>query len=144
MALAGSRKWRGVCTGVVAAMVLWSRAHAAPIDVDERSYNKSRTGVNSSETTLTPAVVNSSANKFHKRFVLAVDGKIEGSAKLVETPKMLAIALTESDCTAVGENTWMNTAARSGMSLVLLHPPSQKPTTSRIASDTNPRFLAHS
>jgi len=50
-----------------------------PVDVDERGYNKSRTGVNPSETTLTPAVVNSGANKFHKRFVLAVDGKIEGS-----------------------------------------------------------------
>jgi hypothetical protein len=78
MSLSGSRIWEFVCA-VIAVMVLWSRAHAAPTDVDERSYNKFRTGVNSSETTLTPAVVNSTANKFHKRFVLAVDGKIEGS-----------------------------------------------------------------
>src|SRR5258708_7869015 len=79
MPLAGSRRWRVVCASVVAAMVLWSRAHAAPIDVDERSYNKFRTGVNSSETTLMPAVVNSTAKNFLKRLVVAVDGKIEGS-----------------------------------------------------------------
>ena len=56
MALAGSRRWRAVCAGVVAAGVLLSRAHAGPVDVDERSYNKFRTGVNPSETTLTPKV----------------------------------------------------------------------------------------
>src|ERR1700681_2897367 len=74
-----SSRGGGVAYAAVAAMLVWSRGYASPVDVDERSYNKSRTGVNSSETTLTPAVVNSTANKFHKRFVLAVDGKIEGS-----------------------------------------------------------------
>ena len=48
-------------------------------DVLERGYNKFRTGANTAETVLTPANVNSSANQFHKRFVMPVDGKIEGS-----------------------------------------------------------------
>jgi len=50
-----------------------------PFNVLERSYNQYRTGANTSETTLTPANVKSSANQFHKQFVLKVDGKIEGS-----------------------------------------------------------------
>src|SRR4030095_9061097 len=41
--------------------------------------NKFRTGVNAAETILTPANVASSANRFHRRFVMKVDGKIEGS-----------------------------------------------------------------
>ena len=49
------------------------------VNVPERSYNKNRTGVNAAETTLTPANVSSSANQFHKQFVMKVDGKIEGS-----------------------------------------------------------------
>jgi hypothetical protein len=50
-----------------------------PLNVLERSYNKYRTGANTSEITLTPAVVKSGANQFHKQFVMKVDGKIEGS-----------------------------------------------------------------
>jgi outer membrane protein assembly factor BamB len=49
------------------------------VDVLERSYNGFRTGANTAETTLTPANVRSSANQFHRRFVMNVDGKIEGS-----------------------------------------------------------------
>jgi len=49
------------------------------VNVTERGYNKFRTGANTSETILTPANVTSSANKFHKQFVMRVDGKIEGS-----------------------------------------------------------------
>lgn len=52
---------------------------AAPADVDQRSYNPFRTGVNPSEAILTPATVKSGANQFHRRFVLPVDGKIESS-----------------------------------------------------------------
>jgi outer membrane protein assembly factor BamB len=48
-------------------------------DVLERSYNRFRTGANTAETVLTPANVRSSANQFHRRFVMRVDGKIEGS-----------------------------------------------------------------
>src|SRR6266700_580830 len=48
-------------------------------DVLERSYDGLRTGVNAAETVLTPANVASSAHQFHKRFVMAADGKIEGS-----------------------------------------------------------------
>src|ERR1700723_2503683 len=49
------------------------------VNVLERGYNKFRTGANTAETVLTPANVRSSANKFHKQFVMRVDGKIEGS-----------------------------------------------------------------
>jgi hypothetical protein len=45
----------------------------------ERSYNKYRTGADTAETVLTPANVKSTANLFHKQFVMKVDGKIEGS-----------------------------------------------------------------
>jgi hypothetical protein len=50
-----------------------------PVNVLERGYNPLRTGANIAETTLTPANVSSSANQFHRRFVMPVDGKIEGS-----------------------------------------------------------------
>ena len=49
------------------------------VNVPERSYNRFRRGANTAETILTPANVNSGANQFHKRFVMKVDGKIEGS-----------------------------------------------------------------
>ncbi len=79
--MAASNSQKSLALGVFLACVgLWGSAlRAAPTDVDERSYNQFRTGVNSSEAILTPAVVSSSANRFHKRFVLPVDGKIEGS-----------------------------------------------------------------
>jgi hypothetical protein len=51
----------------------------AQVNITERGYNKNRTGVNPSETILTPANVASSANQFHKQFTMRVDGKIEGS-----------------------------------------------------------------
>ena len=58
------------------AVVLWSPhgLQAAAVDVDQRSYNPFRTGVNASQVTLIPATVKSGANQFHKRFVLPVDG----------------------------------------------------------------------
>jgi hypothetical protein len=49
------------------------------VNVLERGYNKFRTGANIGETILAPANVQSSANQFHKQFVMRVDGKIEGS-----------------------------------------------------------------
>jgi hypothetical protein len=49
------------------------------LNVTERSYNQNRTGTNTAETILTPANVRASANQFHRRFVMKVDGKIEGS-----------------------------------------------------------------
>jgi hypothetical protein len=51
----------------------------AQVNVTERSYNQNRTGVNAAETILTPANVSASTNQFHRRFVMKVDGKIEGS-----------------------------------------------------------------
>ena len=51
----------------------------AAVNVPERSYNPNRTGANTAETILTPANVSSSANQFHKQFVMKVDGQIEGS-----------------------------------------------------------------
>ena len=60
--------------------LVWSSSEAArAADVLERSYNQFRTGANTAETILTPANVRSSANQFHRRFVMPVDGKIEGS-----------------------------------------------------------------
>lgn len=49
------------------------------VNVTQRGYDSFRTGTNTAETVLTPANVSSSANKFHKQFVMRVDGKIEGS-----------------------------------------------------------------
>src|ERR1700722_15111037 len=51
----------------------------AAVNVPERSYNPTRTGRDTAETVLTPANVSSSANQFHKQFVMRVDGRIEGS-----------------------------------------------------------------
>lgn len=65
--------------GLLALAVACSSSEAWAVDVPERSYNKFRTGANTAETVLTPANVRSSANQFHKRFVMKVDGKIEGS-----------------------------------------------------------------
>src|SRR6185436_1911967 len=63
-----------------AVAVAWAAAVTlGAVDVLERSYNRLRTGANTAETILTPANVRSSANQFHKRFVMKVDGKIEGS-----------------------------------------------------------------
>jgi hypothetical protein len=66
----------GLALGATAA---WSNSEALGADVLERSYNGLRTGSNTAETVLTPANVRSDANQFHRRFVLPVDGKIEGS-----------------------------------------------------------------
>jgi hypothetical protein len=51
----------------------------AAVNVTQRSYDPNRTGANTTETLLTPANVSSTANQFHKQFVMRVDGKIEGS-----------------------------------------------------------------
>ncbi|MGD0097087.1 MAG: hypothetical protein ABSB60_11365 [Terracidiphilus sp.] len=61
------------------ALAISGASFAQTLNVPERSYNRLRTGVNPSETILTPANVSSTANQFHKRFVMRVDGKIEGS-----------------------------------------------------------------
>jgi hypothetical protein len=61
------------------AIACASVVNIGAVDVLERSYNRFRTGANTAETILTPANVQSSANRFHKRFVMKVDGKIESS-----------------------------------------------------------------
>src|SRR5215475_5435693 len=67
-------------TGLLGLALVCSMSEALwAADVLERSYNKFRTGATTTETSLTPANVRSSANQFHKRFVMTVDGKIEGS-----------------------------------------------------------------
>jgi hypothetical protein len=66
-------------TGCLGLAIACSVLALGPFNVLERSYNKSRTGANTSETILTPAKIRSSANLFHKQFVMRVDGKIEGS-----------------------------------------------------------------
>ena len=65
--------------------VAWSALAVGPFNVLERSYNKSRTGANTAETILMPANVRSSANRFHKQFIMKVDGKIEGSPLYAST-----------------------------------------------------------
>lgn len=66
--------------GIFGLAILSASAHAlGTVNVLERSYNKFRTGANTSETVLTPANVKSGANQFHRRFTMTVDGKIEGS-----------------------------------------------------------------
>lgn len=67
---------KSVLLGVWAAC---SASALGPFNVLERSYDSFRTGADTSETILTPATVRSSANQFHKQFVLKVDGKIESS-----------------------------------------------------------------
>ena len=57
----------------------WSTAVLSQVNVTERGYDHFRTGANTAESILTPANVSSSANQFHKQFVMRVDGKIEGS-----------------------------------------------------------------
>jgi outer membrane protein assembly factor BamB len=65
---------------MVGAAAVWATVVTlGAVDVLERGYNHFRTGANTTETILTPANVRSSANQFHRRFVMKVDGKIEGS-----------------------------------------------------------------
>jgi hypothetical protein len=68
-----------VRTGCVGLALAYPAIAQGPFNALERSYNRYRTGANTSETILTLANVASSANQFHKQFVLKVDGKIEGS-----------------------------------------------------------------
>lgn len=63
----------------VLACLMISASAGAQTSVLERSYNPLRTGTNTAETILTPANVAATANQFHRRFVMPVDGKIEGS-----------------------------------------------------------------
>ena len=65
--------------GLLGLTVASSSLALGPANVLERSYNKYRTGADTAETVLTPANVKSTANLFHKQFVMKVDGKIEGS-----------------------------------------------------------------
>lgn len=65
--------------GPLGLTVASSSLALGPANVLERSYNKYRTGADTAETVLTPANVKSTANLFHKQFVMKVDGKIEGS-----------------------------------------------------------------
>lgn len=86
MSISGLRVWTGHRGALLAATALLGIALAnssveafGAVNILERGYNKFRTGANTSETILTPANVGSGANQFHKRFVMKVDGKIEGS-----------------------------------------------------------------
>ena len=65
--------------GLLGLAVASSSLALGPVNEQERSYNKYRTGADTAETVLTPANVESTANLFHKQFVMKVDGKIEGS-----------------------------------------------------------------
>jgi len=65
--------------GLLGLAVASSSLALGPVNEQERSYNKYRTGADTAETVLTPANVESTANLFHKHFVMKVDGKIEGS-----------------------------------------------------------------
>ena len=69
----------GLQTVLVLLALSCSIPMLAAVNVPERSYNPNRTGANTAETILTPANVSSTANQFHKQFVMKVDGKIEGS-----------------------------------------------------------------
>src|SRR6266496_4170199 len=81
-----SRKERAMPGSLFCAVLLlgystWSATANAlgTVNVLERSYTKTRTGVNIAETVLAPTNVRASANRFHKQFTMKVDGKIEGS-----------------------------------------------------------------
>jgi hypothetical protein len=68
----------------IVGLLGWAAIGSVPeangqVNVPERSYNAFRTGANTAEAVLTPANVASGANQFHRRFVMKVDGKIEGS-----------------------------------------------------------------
>ena len=65
--------------GLLGLPVVSSSLALGRVNVLERSYNKYRNGADTAETVLTPANVESTANLFHKHFVMKVDGKIEGS-----------------------------------------------------------------
>ena len=73
------RGTRVAAAGLFGFLAWSSLAALADVNVVERSYAPFRTGANTAESTLTPANVSSGANQFHKRFVMNVDGKIEGS-----------------------------------------------------------------
>jgi hypothetical protein len=79
------QEWTARCGVLLTGAVLLSSAFTGAsfglgaVNVLERGYNRFRTGANTGETVLTPANVQSSANQFHKQFVMRVDGKIEGS-----------------------------------------------------------------
>jgi outer membrane protein assembly factor BamB len=75
---AGRRLALGLLGMVIGGAGMGSPALGAA-NVYERSYDRFRTGANTAETTLTPANVSAGANRFHKRFAMKVDGKIEGS-----------------------------------------------------------------
>jgi outer membrane protein assembly factor BamB len=64
---------------LVLSIATFSCTAFAQTDVLERGYNHFRTGANTAEMILTPGNVKSSANQFHKQFVMKVDGKIESS-----------------------------------------------------------------
>ena len=76
---AGRRAGLFVRTGCLGLAAVCAALALGPVNVMERSYNRFRTGANTSETILTPTNVASTANQFHKQFVMKVDGKIEGS-----------------------------------------------------------------
>lgn len=80
MSLANHREITTIVLLLFSLAVIYPVSQAlAAVNVSERSYNGLRTGANTAEFILTPANVNSSANQFHKRFTMDVDGKIEGS-----------------------------------------------------------------
>src|SRR4051812_43322740 len=76
---AGRRAAQFAWLGYLGLVAVSSALALGPFNVLERAYNRFRTGANPSETILTPANVRSAANRFHKQFVMKVDGRIEGS-----------------------------------------------------------------
>lgn len=75
-------KWAGRHRALLVAVGLLATSSSVAVgavNVVQRSYDQFRTGANTAETVLIPENVRSSANQFHKRFVMTVDGKIEGS-----------------------------------------------------------------
>jgi outer membrane protein assembly factor BamB len=72
-------EWHRVLLVAAALLATSSSVAVGAVNVVQRSYDQFRTGANTAETVLTPENVRSSANQFHKRFVMTVDGKIEGS-----------------------------------------------------------------
>ena len=125
---------------------------AWPCYVLERSYNKYRTGADIAETVLTPASVKSTANLFHKQFVMKVDGKIEGSpfcafAVAMRPPTYLTIlrALLRASndvVSATGRNRANLPAANSSAPCKIAPRPQLGATLSRCASG-QPACAAH-
>ena len=130
--------------GLLGLAVASSSLALGPVNEQERSYNKYRTGADTAETVLTPANVESTANLFHKHFVMKVDGKIEGSpfcafAVAMRPPTYLTIlrALLRASndvVSATGRNRANLPAANSSAPCKIAPRPQLGATLSRCAS----------